>query len=128
MNFLSQQYVEAIHADVARRMKVHSVLRDEELLESALARPKHLSEYSNPDVFACAASYLLAIIQSMAFTSCNKQVALICAITFLGLNGWVFEAKQEEAAAFVLAVAAGDIDETGAAMFFKDFCVAIEPM
>lgn len=128
MKFLTSQIVEEIHSDLARELKIYSVLRDEAHLLSALARPMHLKQYTNADVFGCAASYLVGLIQNMAFSSCNTQTAYISAITFLNLNGWMLDVPQESVAVFVLAVAAGDIDEIGAALFFKDFCIALEAL
>ena len=100
-------------------------LRDLALLESALARPPNLVAYGEPDACALAAAYGCGIARNHAFIDGNKRTAFVAAYAFLRLNGFVVEASQAEIIAFVLAVAAGEIIEDGAAAFFRDHCEAI---
>ena len=91
------------------------------MLESALARPLQKEAYGEPDPFELAAAYLFGIAKNHPFVDGNKRTAFAAADLFLFLNGFTLEATQEEVIQFVLMVAAGEIDEAGAAQFFGDF-------
>ena len=124
--FHDREFVEALHA---AQLKLHggaSGLRDEGMLKSAINRPLDKAAYGNPAIFELAAAYLFGIAKNHPFIDGNKRTAFVAADMFLFLNGWSVEAPQEDVIAFVLAVAAGEIDKTGAAMFFHDYCVAVE--
>jgi death on curing protein len=86
-------------------------VRDLGLLESALARPINKFAYGEVDLAVLAAAYGFGIAKNHPFVDGNKRTALASMIVFLGLNGIDFDATQEEAAAIVLAIAAGEITE-----------------
>ena len=52
-------------------------IRDDSLLDSALARPKHLISYGKPDLFILAATYVSGIIRNHPFLDGNKRTAFI---------------------------------------------------
>jgi death-on-curing protein len=86
-------------------------LRDEGLLESALARPANLFHYEGvADISTLAASYLVAVASNHPFADGNKRAAFLACGLFLRLNGHRLIAEQAEAARAVLAVAAGERD------------------
>lgn len=122
-----REIIEALHAE---QLELHGGapgLRDEGMLESALNRPLQKLQYAEPDIFELAAAYLFGIVKNHPFIDGNKRTGYLAADVFLALNGWSVEAEQEEIISFVLGIASGEIDETGAAMFFKDFCVSANP-
>ena len=86
-------------------------LRDEGLLDSALARPINLALYEQPDVASLAASYGVGLAKNHAFVDGNKRSAFLAAGLFLMLNGVRLQVTQAEATLTMLDVAAGDIDE-----------------
>ncbi len=86
-------------------------LRDEGLLESALARPLNLAAYGEPDVAALAAAYAYGLAQNHPFVDGNKRAAFLSVGLFLGLNGWRLSATQAEATVAMFGLAAGEIDE-----------------
>ena len=89
-------------------------LRDEGLLESALARPANLFHYEGvEDICVLAATYLVAVASNHPFADGNKRAAFLAATLFLRLNGRRLVAEQADAAKAVLAIAAGhrDIEE-----------------
>lgn len=88
-----------------------SGLRDEGLLESALARPLNLANYGEPDVAALAACYAFGLAQNHPFVDGNKRAAFLSIGLFLGLNGYRLTASQAEATVAVFGLAAGEIDE-----------------
>jgi death on curing protein len=118
-------FIEAIHAEQLRQHGGASGLRDEGMLESALSRPLQKINYADADVFEVAAAYLFGLVKNHPFIDGNKRTAFLAADVFLTLNGWSIEATQEEIIAFVLGVAASEIDEAGATQFFRDYAVAL---
>jgi death on curing protein len=90
-------------------------LRDEGLLDSALARPLNLVAYAAedapPDVAALAASYTVGLAKNHPFVDGNKRAAFLATGLFLYLNGYRLEATQADATITMLAVATGDITE-----------------
>ncbi|NQW92623.1 MAG: type II toxin-antitoxin system death-on-curing family toxin [Polaromonas sp.] len=90
-------------------------LRDEGLLDSALARPLNLVAYADadapPDVAALAASYTVGLAKNHPFVDGNKRAAFLATGLFLYLDGHRLEATQADATLTMLAVATGDITE-----------------
>ena len=123
--FHDRAFIDAVHAE---QLKLHGGapgLRDDGMLESALARPQQKHHYGVNDIFELAAAYLFGIAKNHPFVDGNKRTAFVAADLFLYFNGYSLEAEPFDVIAFVLAVAAGEIDEDGAARFFRDFCVPI---
>lgn len=86
-------------------------LRDDGLLESALARPANRFHYEGvDDVCVLAATYLVAVASNHPFADGNKRAAFLAAGLFLRLNARRLIAEQADAARAVLAVAAGERD------------------
>jgi death on curing protein len=88
-----------------------SGMRDEGLLDSALARPVNLAAYAEPDLAALAASYAVGIAKNHPFVDGNKRAAFLAMGLFLYLNGHRLTATQAEATVTMLAVAAGEMTE-----------------
>ena len=95
-------------------------LRDEGLLESALARPLNLAAYGEPDVTELAASYGVGLAKNHAFVDGNKRVAFLAVGLFLALNGQRLVATQAEATLAMLDVAAGTLDEAAFAHWLRE--------
>lgn len=124
-DFHSREFVEALHAEQLRLHGGATGIRDAGMLESALNRPLQKDAYGEPDLSELAAAYLFGIAKNHPFVDGNKRTAFAAADLFLYFNGLSVEAEQEEIIQFVLMVAAGEIDETGAAAFFRDH---VEPI
>jgi death-on-curing protein len=86
-------------------------LRDEGLLESALARPVNLTLYAAPDVADLAAAYGVGLAKNHAFVDGNKRAAFLAVGLFLALNGYRLNTTQADATLIMLAVASGDLPE-----------------
>jgi len=88
-------------------------IRDEGLLQSALARPQNLLAYGDPppDLASLAAAYTYGIARNHHFIDGNKRMALIVARLFLLLNGTDLVATQDEKYLTFLALAAGELTE-----------------
>jgi death-on-curing protein len=123
LRWLTREAVEIMHEEQLREHGGLAGLKDENALEAALARPLHKAAYGAPDVFELAAAYLYGIVRNHPFSDGNKRTGFLAAFTFLLLNGFMVEASQTDIIAFVLAVAAGEIDEEGATRFLRDVSV-----
>lgn len=88
-----------------------SGLRDEGLLDSALARPEQAAHYGTPDHAELAALYCAGIARNHPFVDGNKRAAFLALGLFLFLNGWRLKASQAEATLAILAVASGEWDD-----------------
>lgn len=124
--FLTRRAVEAFHAEQLRRHGGAQGLRDENALESALSRPENKAAYGDPSIHELAAAYVFGIARNHAFVDGNKRTAIVAAATFLLLNGYELTANDGTVYEFTIGVAAGEIDEDGAAAFFRDHTVPIE--
>lgn len=124
--FLSRRVVEAMHAEQLRRHGGAQGLRDENALESALARAENKAAYGHPTVAEMAAAYLFGLARNHAFVDGNKRTAIVAAGTFLAVNGYELTADDGALYLFVMGVAAGEIDEAGATAFFRDHTVPVE--
>jgi len=99
-------------------------LRDEGLLDSALARPLNLAAYGQPDLAALAAAYGVGLAKNHPFADGNKRAAFLAVGLFLALNGYRLTASQLEATQVILAIAAGDIDEAAFAAWLRQHLAA----
>jgi death on curing protein len=110
----------AIHAEQLAEHGGTEGIRDECLLESALARPKHLYRYS-PDVslHALAAAYALAVAKNHPFVDGNKRTAWIVCAVFLELNWKPVTLDPREVVEMMLGLAGGSIDEQQFAAWLK---------
>jgi death-on-curing protein len=96
-----------------------SGLRDEGLLDSALARPLNLLAYGDPDFADLAAAYGVGLAKNHPFVDGNKRAAFLSVGLFLILNGYRLTAGQAEATAAMLEVAAGELDEATFAAWIR---------
>lgn len=95
--------------------------RDAALLESALARPRQIAAYGDPDAAALAAAYAFGVARNHPFTDGNKRTALAVAETFLMLNGRRLTATDAQAVVAFMALAAGELNEEELADWFRQY-------
>jgi death-on-curing protein len=96
-------------------------LRDEGLLDSALARPLNLLAYTpDTDVAALAASYGAGLARNHPFADGNKRAAFLAVGLFLAINGWRLVATPVEATQIMLGVASGELEEEVFAAWIRD--------
>ena len=125
IEFHSREFVESLHAEQLRLHGGAPGVRDVGMLESALNRPLQKEAYGDPDLCELAAAYLYGIVKNHPFIDGNKRTGFAAADLFLVFNGFSIEAPAQDIIQLVLSVTAGEIDETGAAMFFRDHIEAI---
>ena len=112
--------VEAIQAAQLREHGGSPGLRDESLLESALARPQQKFAYADqPDIALFAAAYAFGLAKNHAFVDGNKRTAFMAAYVFLGLNDHDLTADEVDVVGTMESVAAGRIDESALADWIR---------
>jgi death-on-curing protein len=109
--WLSRELILAIHDEQLAEHGGSAGLRDEGLLESALARPLDRAGYDDPDIAELAAVYAIGIVRNHPFVDGNKRTAFAALFTFLALNGAEFEPPEVDATMAMLRLAAGDLTD-----------------
>ncbi len=97
-------------------------VRDDNLLESALARPQHLLSYGDPDAFSLAASYAFGIAKNHPFVDGNKRTAFMAAYVFLLRNGWELHAPEADVVIIMNQVATSQRTEEELGAWLKASC------
>ncbi len=95
-------------------------LRDANMLESALAKPRQLFHYGQPTMAELAAAYAAGIVRNHPFLDGNKRTGFMMGAGFLERNGLECLASETEAALRTLALAAGELPEAGYADWLKE--------
>lgn len=109
--WLSRQLILAIHDEQLAEHGGALGVRDDGLLDSALARPLNRAGYGDPDVAELAAVYAIAIACNHPFLDGNKRTAYVALETSLALNGCAFPVSDADAVLVTLAMAAGEMDD-----------------
>lgn len=114
--WVSRVVVDAVQTDMLLTHGGMPGLRDENLLESALARPIQRFAYEpKADLPSLAAAYGYGLARNHPYNDGNKRVAFVVMAVFLGLNGFRFTASESDVVTTIVALAAGEIDEEGLA-------------
>ena len=127
MRWISKRALLLLHDESLAEHGGATGIRDEGLLESALARPENLAAYSErgePDLAALAAAYGYGLAKNHPFVDGNKRAAFLAVGLFLALNGQRVVASQTDATATVLALAASEITEAAFAHWLRAHSVA----
>jgi death on curing protein len=113
--------VAAIHNRLLAQFGGSEGVRDQGLLESALARPKNRFAYSEQpsSISELAAAYAFGICRNHPFVDGNKRTALAVAGAFLDRNGFLLTATQEDAYLTFLSLASGQISEEELSLWFE---------
>ena len=121
--WLTRVVVDAIHNDQLREHGGLSGIRDENVLESALARPQQKWHYAaQTDVPMLAAAYAFGLIKNHPYRDGNKRIGFLALVTFLGVNGFDLTATDAEVVAEILAVADGSSSEDALADWVRRHC------
>lgn len=123
--WLTREAIEIIHREQLAEHGGLPGVKDENALDSALARPINKSLYGEADAHSLAAAHLYGFVKNHPFSDGNKRTGYLAAFTFLYMNGWLIEAEQGEIVELVLSSAAGEIDEDGASRFLRDSTIPL---
>jgi len=107
MKFPDKLDVLTAHARLIAETGGSAGVRDEGLLESALAAAENRHRYENADLVTCAATYAYHLTQAHAFIDGNKRVAAAVTETFLESNGSQLAMTDAELVQLFLDIAAG---------------------
>ena len=112
--------VDAIHTDQLREHGGLPGIRDENALESALARPQHKWHYAEgTDLATLAAAYGFGLVKNRPTRDGNKRIGFLAIATFLGINGYELKATDAEVVTEMLALADGRVSEEGLAEWIR---------
>ena len=117
--WISKSVVLALHEALLAEHGGAQGLRDEGLLDAALASPRNHFTYDGADLFRLAAAYAHALSRDHPFADGNKRVALTVAGVFLELNGLRLHASEQDAVSATVALAAKALDEHGFAEWLR---------
>lgn len=110
--WLTRVVVDAIHDDQLREHGGLPGIRDENVLESALARPRQKWHYADTtDISSLAAAYGFGLVKSHPYRDGNKRIGFLAMATFLGVNGHDLDASDADVVAGIVALADGRVSE-----------------
>ena len=111
--WLTRIVIDAIHHDQLREHGGLQGTRDENLLESALARPRNKWHQSDKtDLPTLAAAYAFRLVRNHPYRDGNRRIGFLAMATFLELNGYELGATDAEVIAVFVSLAAGNTSET----------------
>jgi death-on-curing protein len=121
--WLSRVVVDAIHTDQLREHGGLPGIRDETVLESALARPQQKWHYAaDTDVPLLAAAYAFGLVKNHPYRDGNKRIGFLAMVTFLGLNGLELTATDADVVTEILALAEGRVTEDALSDWIRQHC------
>jgi death-on-curing protein len=125
--FLSLAEVLEIHKDQVDRYGGAPGIRDIELLKSAIGMPSatYGGQFLHTDIYEMAAAYLFHLVKNHPFVDGNKRVGAVAALVFLYLNGFDFDASEDDLAETVLSAARSERDKADVAVFIRRFTRAL---
>ena len=116
--------VDAVHLDLVREHGGLQGVRDEDALESALARPRQRWVYGDePDLADLAAAYAFGLARNHPYFDGNKRIGFVAMAVFMGLNGARVDATQEEVVAVMLELAGGTLSEASLAAWVREHSI-----
>ncbi|HXG69124.1 MAG TPA: type II toxin-antitoxin system death-on-curing family toxin [Gemmatimonadaceae bacterium] len=119
--WLSRVVVDAIHHDQLREHGGLPGIRDENVLESALARPQQKWHYADStDVPMLAAASAFGFVKNHPYRDGNKRIGFLTMVTFLGINGHELSATDTEVVAEIVALADGTVSEEALTNWIRD--------
>jgi death-on-curing protein len=122
--WLSRVVIDALHNDQLHEHGGLPGIRDENALESALARPRQKWHYAdNTDIPTLAAAYAFGLVTNHLYRDGNKRIGFLAMITFLGMNGHSFDATDAEVVAEIVALADGRFSEEALAAWIREHSV-----
>lgn len=120
--WINPRVLRAIHEEQLAEHGGAPGVRDEGLLESALARPQQLAAYGQPDIADLAAAYGYGIARNHPFVDGNKRTAFVAVELFLALNQLALTADDSFCLLTTLALAAGELSEADFAAWVRAHC------
>ena len=126
IRYVSYAEAVALHIMLMRRLgEIRFGVFDRDLLESALARPRHAAEYEAADLSRQAATLCFGLIKNHPWVGGNKRTATILTDRFLYTNRMEVKCTTKETIEMALAVEAGRWDIDRIAEWYRQHTVPI---
>lgn len=111
IKFLNKEILLFFHRSLINEYGGTHGLRDEALLESALAQATMTidGKFLHKDIFEMAAAYGFHICNNHAFIDGNKRLALVAIDVFLQINGWELIANEKDTYMTIMQLASGKL-------------------
>lgn len=116
----------ALHKESIAAFGGSDGMRDEGLLDSALARPENLFCYGSPTLYEPAAGYTYGIAKNHPFIDGNKRTAFLTGAVFLMDNGFQPMVSEAEVVSAMTGLAAGQLTEAEFAQWLAQSFTAIK--
>jgi death on curing protein len=124
--WLTRLVVDAIHIDQIREHGGLPGLRDEQALESALARPRQKwHDERAVELPALAAAYAFGLLRNHPYRDGNKRVGFLAAVTFLGVNGYELNVSDASVITEIVGLAAGHTSEAQLAEWVRRHAIKL---
>lgn len=122
IKFLTKEVLLTFHQDQIEAFGGSPRVRDEGLLESALAQPQASfgGEYVHDSIFKMAAAYGFHICKNHPFYDGNKRTALVAMYTFLYVNGYRLIANKKSLYAVMIDLASGKLGKDDLSGFLEE--------
>ena len=126
--WVSRLVLNAAHFDILRAHGGMPGLRDENALESALARPRQRWAYRRTaDLADLAAAYGFGLARNHPYRDGNKRVAFLAMAVFVGVNGYEIDAPEPEVVKVMVSLADGRLSEPALARWLRTRLVGLPP-
>ncbi len=124
--FINKSIVIKIHSRQIEKFGGTSGIRDEGLLESALAQPQatFAGNFLHPTIHEQAAAYFYHLVMNHPFIDGNKRTSFAVTDTFLRLNNYYLNLSDEETYNLVMQVSQGQINKLELIIFLEEKVVA----
>lgn len=109
--WLTRRQVEAIHGQEVLRRGGFDGVRDDDAIESALARPRQKWTYEQAELPALAAAYGFGLAKNHGYVDGNERTAFTALVVFLGLNGYDLVRPEPEVVTVMEGVASSELSE-----------------
>lgn len=122
IRFLSKKTILAVHKNQIEEYGGSKGIRDEGLLESALAQPEASfgGDYVHQSLFEMAAAYGYHICKNHPFYDGNKRTAFLAMYMFLYVNGWELKADKKVLYATMIELARGKFTKKRLSRFLRE--------
>jgi death-on-curing protein len=126
--WLTARSVDAIHAALIDEHGGLHGIRDQALIDSALARPQNRYIYAEAtcDIPELAAAYGFGLVKNHGYLDGNKRVGLAALLVFLRINGVRLRVTEPQAVMMIEHLAAGGVSEEELAAWIRERAQAIE--
>ena len=124
--FLALDDIISIHEAHLERYGGASGVRDQGLLESAIAHPQATfgGRFVHEDIFEMAAAYAFHIAKNQPFVDGNKRTGLLTAVVFLDLNGVCIDQPPDRLFQAMMDIATRTLDKDGLGNLLRNLSAA----